>query len=547
MSSSACPHLEKTAVGTRLVVNDKPFLMLAGELNNSSASSSRYMSRIWPEAGNNGINTLLAGVSWEMIEPVEDNFDFSELDKVITGAREHSMHLVILWFGSFKNGLSTYAPAWVKKNLDRFPRVQILKEDQTRQTIEMLSPFSEAAVKADAKAFSKLMDHIKHVDAGFSTVVMVQVENETGVLGDSRDRSPLAEAAFKDPVPDTLLEHLRSITCHPQFAKRFGLPRDTKNSWTSIFGNQMAADEAFMAYHISSYVGKVAAAGKAVHAIPLYTNAWLNADDTSTLDLQGMLLKTGAKSIPGVYPSGGPVAHMMDIWRFNAPSLDFVSPDIYFHDYESMCQDYTRQGNLLFIPEQRKDAYGCRRIWLAYGTYDALGTSPFGVDTGVDHVGREYRLLSKVKNDVLRTSIDQRFGFFFDDESGDLSKKSWVKEFGDIKVIVERAFVFGRPGPGAGMVIYRGNNKFLLVGYGFQVRFEAVAKNVSFVGILHAEEKEVDDAGNLTTLRVFNGDETRGGESMVMPNENPDYGSFPIAVSVPANTGIAEVEAYVID
>jgi len=72
----------------------------------------------------------------------------------------------------------------------------------------------------------------------------------------------------------------------------------------------------------------------------------------------------------------------------------------------------------------------------------------------------------------------------------------------------------------------------------------ALAKRRTFTGILKAEEKEVDDEGRLSTLRVFNGDETRSGEFLIMPNDDPDYGGFPIAVTIPARTCIVEVTAY---
>jgi len=79
--------------------------MLGGELQNSSLSSAEYMSKVWPKMVATNVNTLLGSVSWEMIEPEEGRFDFDELDKVILGAREHGLHLILLWFGSFKNGM----------------------------------------------------------------------------------------------------------------------------------------------------------------------------------------------------------------------------------------------------------------------------------------------------------------------------------------------------------------------------------------------------------------------------------------------------------
>ncbi|KAL2793362.1 glycoside hydrolase superfamily [Aspergillus keveii] len=570
------PHLASTPSGTRLIVNGKPTLLLPGELHNSSLSSPKYMSTVWPAMKANHINTLLGAVTWEMIEPAEGTFDFTALTQIILDARSHGIHLVLLWFGSYKNGISTYAPGWVKRDHVRFPRVRVWDVERgEHRTIEMISPLCGEGAQADARAFAKLMAHIKEIDEEFGTVVMVQVENETGLLGDSRDRSPMAQEAFERGVPLELLRHLCAHeNLHPRFKERFAsrlpaletlanAPEGKVNTWETIFGPGTPADEAFMAYHISRYIETVASAGKARYALPMYTNTWLNFDDPSALDMTGYPIVVGGGARPGIYPSGGPCPHVSDIWRFNAPSLDFLAPDLYFHDYERVCVDYTFPGtNPLFIPEQRRDAHGARRVWLAYASYGALGTAPFGVDTGAEEIGREYKLLSQTSKYHLESTPSQRMGFFFDDLPDSSSpscassgsprgKEQWTKIFGNIEVIIERAFVFGKPGPGAGMVIQLGDAdsyRFLVVGRGFQVRFRGLEDGITFTGILQALEKEVDEDNDreLRTLRVLNGDETRSGESLIMPNEEPDYGGFPIAVTIPARTCIAEVEAYTI-
>jgi hypothetical protein len=507
------------------------------------------------------INTLLGSVSWAQIEPVEGSFDFTNLDAVIKAARDHDIKLVLLWFGSFKNATSSYVPAWVKKDVRRFLRVHVLEKGGKRRTVELVSPFCKEGWEADARAFARLMKHVREVDGEYSTVIMVQVENEAGMLGDSRDRSRIADEKFRERVPEALLEYLheKGNELHPEFWKRFpefsSVDGFAVPTWHDVFGKRdvVDAEEMFMADAFSRYIQHVAAAGKAEYPLPLYANAWLNFNDPSGLDLEGAPVVAGGGAAPGVYPSGGPIPHAMDIWMFNAPALDFISPDLYLQDYESTCQQYRHGGQPLFIPEQRRDEKGARRIWSAYANHLSLGCSPFGIDSlkAADCAfTKHFRLLHSLRKQILEAQANRpedMLGFFFDDlvENQKSKEKSWTKKMGEFDVIIERAFVFGKPGPGAGMVIHQGVGKFLCVGWGFNVSFKSTNPRSTFTGILHAEEKEVDpETCELTTAKWLGGDETRSGASLIMPNENPDYGGFPIAITIPARTGIAECWAY---
>ncbi|CAO2652343.1 Nn.00g006260.m01.CDS01 [Neocucurbitaria sp. VM-36] len=562
MTATSIPHLRKTKTSSQLIVHGEPFLMLSAELHNSTLSSAKYMAddKIWQNMKAMHINTLLGSVSWEQIEPVEGQFDFSNLDAVILAAREHGMKLVLLWFGSFKNALSTYVPAWVKKDVKRFPRVHALEAGGKRKTIELLSPFNEEAWQADARAFAKLMAHLKEFDGQDSTVLMVQVENETGLMGDSRDRSKIAEQKFHEPVPAELLEHLQSKKndLHPEFQKRYPDLSGTKigqATWKDVFGTDdiINADEMFMADAFSRYIQHVASAGKAEYPIPLYANVWLNFDDPTSLDLTDIPVVVGGGAKAGIYPSGGPCPHTMNVYTFNTPSLDFISPDLYFHDYETTCKNYRYANQPLFIPEQKRDDKGARRIWSAYANHLALGCSPFGIDSlqaSECAFTKYYRVLHSLRKQILTAQAqhpEDMLGFYFDDfpDGQKINEKPWTKHMGGYNVIISRAFVFGKPGPGAGMVIHQGAGKFLCVGWGFNISFESLSPQATFTGILHAEEKEVDpETCELTTGKWLGGDETRSGEFLIMPNEEPDYGGFPIAVTIPARTGIAECWAY---
>jgi hypothetical protein len=443
----------------------------------------------------------------------------------------------------------------VKKDVKRFPRAHLRKAGGVLQTGDVVSIFHTEARDADVRAFSALMRHVKEVDEAHSTVIMVQVENEIGLLGDSRDGSSTANERFSEPVPTELIEYLSSKwdTLHPDFKsnlKPFKNLGKRSGSWEDVFGKSKQTDELFMAYHYAIYVNHVAAAGKKEYPLPLYTNVWQNYVGSDGDNAFPVIVGGGGD--PGDYPSGGGVTNVLDIWQQFAQSLDFIAPDVYLNDYASSCAKYRHKDQPLFIPEQRRDEYGARRIWKAFGSYRAIGVSPFGIDTlepETNPFTRHYGLLSQVKDIILEAhrKPSSSIGFFFDElsEDGrDLSPPT-IAQFGEFEVTINRSFVFGKPGPGAGMLIHLGGAKFLLIGWGFQAEFKSTSAKSTFTGILSFHEKMVDkETGKLVTGKILNGDETRSGKFCIMPNEDPDYGGFPICVTIPARTMIAEVEVY---
>src|SRR5450755_792064 len=273
-AAPAIPHLEKCGQATQLIVDGKPFLVLGGELSNTVSSDTERMKVVWPLlSGKVHMNTILTGVSWDWIEPEEGKYDFRLVDQLIESARQNNVHIVWIYFGSWKNGLSSFAPAWVKAAQDRFPRAQI----RGGKTIEVLSTLSQNNVQAGARAFAALMRHTREVDRTHR-VIMVQVENEVGVLGDARDRSPAADEAFAKPVPKDLMDYL---TKHKQdLLSEFKQVWDaagarTSGTWEEVFGKGAKADEIFMGWNYARYINAVAEAGKKEYAIPMFVNAWI--------------------------------------------------------------------------------------------------------------------------------------------------------------------------------------------------------------------------------------------------------------------------------
>jgi beta-galactosidase GanA len=217
-----------------MIVDGKPFLMLAGELRNSTTSSLEFMKPVWSKLVALHLNTVLAPVQWELMEPKPGQFDFTLVDAQIQAAQSYNLRLAFLWFGSWKNGESSYPPAWVKTNLDRFPRAQT-KDGKHTAT---LSTFSAANLDADSRAFAALMRHVKEVDS-HHRVIMIQVENEVGLLGDSRDRSAAANKAFAEPVPRELLDYMTSHkdSLYPEFRKAWeAAGAKTSGTWEEVFG-----------------------------------------------------------------------------------------------------------------------------------------------------------------------------------------------------------------------------------------------------------------------------------------------------------------------
>jgi len=363
-ADSATPHLEKRGQATQLIVDGKPFLVLAGELSNTVSSDTERMKVVWPLlAGKVHMNTVLTGVSWDWIEPEEGRYDFHLVDQLIASAKQNNVHIVWLWFASWKNGLSSFAPAWVKAAQDRFPRAQI----RGGKTIEVLSTLSRNNLEADARAFAALMRHTREVDQTHR-VIMVQLENEVGVLGDARDRSPEANQAFAGPVPRELMDYLakHDQDLLPEFKEVWDAAgAKTAGTWAEVFGHGQKGDEIFMGWHYARYINAVAEAGKKEYAIPMFVNAWIVQPEDKG---------------PGDYPSGGPQAHMHDIWRAGAPAVDLLCPDIYLPDFTGIAARYSRSGNTLFVPESAGDVRGAANAFYAIGQQRAIGYSPFGID-----------------------------------------------------------------------------------------------------------------------------------------------------------------------
>jgi beta-galactosidase GanA len=491
------PHLRKQGSATQLIVDDQPFLLLGGELHNSSASSLEYLNTLWPTLKSAELNTVLAPVEWDQIEPVEGRFDFTVLDGLLKQARARNTRLVLLWFGAWKNSMSTYAPAWVKTDTQRFPRAR------TRAGVaqEILTPFAPATLAADTAAFRALLAHLKQTDTQH-TVLMIQVENEIGMLPEVRDYSAAANAAWRAPVPAALTAYLAAHKDGLQPAlKAAWETRGARASgtWAEVFGDTIETEEVFQAWHYAQFVEALTAAGKAVYPLPMYVNVALN--------------RPGKR--PGEYPSAGPLPHLFDVWKPGAPSVDVIAIDTYFPNFIHWARQFKRPDNPLFIPEanhaERPDA-GADAFY-AIGEHDAFGFSPFAIDDikdGKSSLPQAYRVLKQLAPTINRYQGSGKVRGFkapvsFD---GDVDVAPQQVRMGGYTLQVSFNAPWEKLTPAevqtrGGLVIQTGDDEFIVAGKGLTIVFGSA--DGAQVGIEQAIEG-LDSQG-----RWMNGDETHQG------------------------------------
>jgi len=480
-----------------LLVDGTPFFILGGQAHNSSAWPG-VLPEVWQAAEKLHLNTLELPIYWEQIEPQAGQFDFSLVDTLLTQARAHKVRLVLLWFGTWKNGSNHYMPEWMKRDPAKYPNIVGEKGDW----IDSPSPHSEAAQQADTKAFTAIMHYLKNADPRH-TVIMVQVENEPGAWGSVRDYSPAAQKLFESPVPAQLL----TAGVLDQ------LPHEaSKGSWREVFGKH--ADEYFHAWSVASYIGKVAAAGKKEYALPMYINAALR-DPLSNPS-------------PNTYESGGATDNVLAIYKAAAPAIDILAPDIYLSGNEKVLKVlelYGRSDNPLFVPETIPSRVHAKYIYsvLARG---GIGFSPFGIDdNGRDSpdsviaarlaaVGQEYRTLAPMMRELAKWAFEGKITSVVEDEDHgqqtiDLGSWQAIVKFGG----------FGRgdglppnPQPAGKMMIVRlSKDKFIAIGTHSRITFKPVGKDSGRPWqYLKVEEGHFEN-GMFKPLRILNGDETDWG------------------------------------
>lgn len=479
-----------------LIVDGEPFLVIGAQAHNSSAWPA-VLPKVWPAMDYLGVNTVELPVYWEQIEPAPNRFDFSVVDTLLAQAREHKVRLVLLWFGTWKNGSAHYRPAWMKARPDLYPNMV----DRQGAPVDSPSPHASAALEADVRAFSRLMRHLKNVDAQ-RTVIMVQVQNEPGTWGSVRDFSPAAERAFRAAVPSDIL-------------RATGRPAASGRNWRATFGPD--ADEFFHAWSVARYIERVAAAGKAIYPLPLYVNVALK--------------DPFQKGSTPPYEFGGPTHNVIPIWKAAAPSIDLLAPDIYQRDskaYRAVLAQYARPDNALFVPETIGSADYVRFFYAALA-HGAIGFAPFGIDysqyaadrqgeprmreVDLEQLALSYRAIGTMAREVAKWVRDGKVRAAIEDETKaavtlDLGRWSAEVNFG----VAPRGNVTGNDRPiGRVLVASLSPDEFIVTGNYANVRFKPAGRGAGRAWEFVSVEEGWYVDGTFRPSRIWNGDETDWG------------------------------------
>src|ERR1035437_3735361 len=521
------PRIVKKDGRYALFVDDAPYFLLAAQVNNSSGWPA-MLPQVWPAMEFLHANNVEIPVYWEQFEPRQGQFDYSLVDTLLTQARAHQMRLLLLWFGTWKNGNPHYVPEWMKLDPERYPYVV----DKSGHPADSPSPFAAASLEADTRAFAALMRHLRTADPQ-RTVLMVQVENEPGTGGNLRDYSPPAQKLFDGPVPADVLKAMQVP------------PGASSPNWQEVFGPD--ADVCFHNWAVAKYIGQVAAAGKAAYSLPLYVNA---APGTHRC---AVWRDPAGPALPS-YKDGGPSDNNLPIWKAAAPALDMISPDDYARDaagYIKMLEIYGRNDNPLFIPETGGSP---RFFFLALG-HQAIGFSPFGLDftrikeipdaarpkeellppwalTGtkefVAPFGPIYRMIAPMAREIARLNYEGKLQAVAEEQG----KLTQTLSFGawDATVSYGVWARFGRPAGnpqpmGGALVAQLKDNQFLVAGFYSRVDFRPAAAE-RHRRFLRVEEGTYEN-GVFKFRRVLNGDQTDGGL---------DFSSEPLVLRVSVTT-----------
>jgi hypothetical protein len=490
----ALPMIKEIKGVKQLYVNKEPFLIIGGELLNSSASSIAHMKDKWARIRSLHVNTVFLPVNWQQFEPKEGTFDYTLIDSHIKSAADNNLKLVILWFGSWKNGESHYTPDWVKTDMKRFPRM-LFKDGKISTTI---SNINKNCLDADLKAYKKLMQRIAQMDRNH-TVLMMQIENEVGLLGGTRDFSKQATKAFEQQVPGELIKYITNNL--PKLKPNISGPyvkngSKKQGTWEDVFGKSSNTDEIFMAWQYAKYVNELAKAGKAIHNIPTFVNAWDAA---------------GGNLIAGIWPSGGPNYLMLDIWQAGAHAIDVLANDNYSTTFGLSAANFLHNKNPLLVPEacaiwMHDTLSAAPKAFFSFGHFKAMGFSPFGIDHPTYHknhsIKKAYEVLNDLSPMIAKAQRENKInGFMEGDKASPVSFQLGSFIFTPDYNLQKNPLI-----KGYGLIIQISENEFIVSGNACRLGNASADSRKPNSQLLSVEEGKFVK-GKWVKGRIINGDE----------------------------------------
>lgn len=508
------PAIVKTGSHYQLLVNGRPFFILGGQCHNSSAWPA-FLPKVWAAIETMHANTLEAPIYWDQLEAAPGKFDFSLVDTLLKQARIHHVHLVLLWFGTWKNGSNHYMPDWMKLDPAKYPNITGKKG----QPVDSPSPHSPYTLHADIGAFTALMQHLKNSDRQ-RTVIMVQVENEPGSWGSIRDYAPDAQRLFEGDVPKALL--------NPDVLKALGRPAVNSGTWQQVFGDRAA--EYFQAWSIAGYIGKVAAAGKKAYPLPLYVNVALRNPFTNP----------SADN----YESGGATDNVIPIWKAAAPAIDLLAPDVYLEGSKNILKVldlYHRADNPLLVPEFALKPESARYLF-AVAARGGLGFAPFGIDDNgrgettaerlerLNEFANEYAVLASMDEQLALWASEGKVSAVCEDETHgqqSISLGAWdmLISFGkgSANAMKPDSIPLGKA-----LVVKLSENEFLAAGELCHITFRPAGNHAAKAWQYLKVQEGVYVNGEFKVRRELNGDETDWG--------GPYFGERPVLLRITLTT-----------
>ena len=436
------PQLKELNGRKALYVDGKPFIMLGLQWDCDGCYTKEDMDPLFEHGRKMNLNMASLLLYWREVEPEKGRYRFEMLDHRIEMARKYGMKIVLVWFASYKNACLTYAPDYIKEDHDLYKKV-VAKDGEL--LVNQCCPLSENTRRRDELALIEVFRHLREVDSQDHTVILFQMENETGVLQTDRCYCDACNAKFEAG---------------------------------DYRGAGVRAEEIFSSVCIAEYCDSLTKAVKEIYPLPVYINAWLES--------------SWQNSVAGFgYPSGGPVAAMLPVFFKTLKHVDFVAPDLYqysYKDFHFFCDAYTTKDNPLFLAECATGAGARteRNVFYAIGEYSAIGFDPWSISRCCPgfmatplvslangrwsdeayELQKSYKMISDAMYPIAMAQNTENLKVFVQEEGDSGTKLS----FGKIDAIVQ----FSHPLNAArGLVVRLGGDTFLCVGHGAIIHFSA--------------------------------------------------------------------------